>query len=337
MHLRKCLILFFLVSILSTMHPESGFSTENEDLKQKIASVNGTVISLKDFKWAYDSEEQRMICGGQRLEEADVRNLKKQVFDNLIHREILYQQSRKKNIEISQARVDEEYKRIQDTMMSDIDYETIKKELGMNEQDIKTEFKRVFAINDLLERELKKDNSVTETEIKSFYDQNPDKFIVPGPARISHILIKVEKDASETRKTEARKKIEVIRDKLKKGEDFAMLADNYSEDRSSRGGDIGYIKIGQTVKNFEKAAFALEQGEISDIVETEYGYHLIKVLEKRPETVFLYENVKDDIENYLKQEKAQKLEKAYVQELLKTSKIEIYEDPATLNWKKQKP
>ncbi len=331
MHIRKYVILFFLVSILQTVFAETGLT---EDLNRKIASINGVVISLKDFKWAYDSEEQRRVSSGERMEDDDIRKLKQQIFDNLINREILYQQSRKKNIEISQLRVDEEYKRIQAAMVSDIDYETIKKELDLNEQDIKTEFRRVFAINDLLEQEVKKDKPVTETEIKRFYDKNPDKFIIPGPARINHILIKVDKNAPEARKAEARQKIETILDKLKKGEDFATLADNFSEDRSSSGGDIGYIKIGQTVKNFEKAAFALETGEISGIVETEYGYHLIKVLEKSPETVFLYENVKDNIENYLKQEKSQNLENAYVQELKKTTEIKIFEDPTTLTWKK---
>ena len=118
-------------------------------------------------------------------------------------------------------------------------------------------------------------------------------------------MIKVEADADSPQKAEARKKIESIQTRLRNGEDFATLAKEHSEGPSSvKGGDLGYFKRGQMVKSFEEAAFALEPGEVSEIVETPFGYHLIKVFEKKPEGVTAYKEAEENIHQFLKQERS---------------------------------
>jgi peptidyl-prolyl cis-trans isomerase C len=326
-------IMFIFIFGFITGIAGAGSGAENHGLNKKIASVNGIMISSKAFKWAYDSEEQRLVTSGDYLDDDAVRNLKQTVFDKLINREILYQESQKKNIEINQSRIDDEFERIRSSMMSDIDMETIKKELDMNEKDIKAEFRRVFAIDDLMKKELDKKGPVTENEMKNFYDTHMDIFTIPVPVRVSHILIRVAEDFNDDQKKEARKKIEMIQEKLSKGEDFAALARTYSEGPSNvQGGDISYVKKGQTVKEFENAAYALKTGEISEIVETPFGYHLIKATDKKPDRFFDYEDSKSHIENFIKQERAHELELAYILKLKKDAKIEILEDPKTLSW-----
>ena len=108
-------------------------------------------------------------------------------------------------------------------------------------------------------------------------------------------------ELTEQLKTEANDKIKAIQEKLKSGQDFAALAKSYSEDTASKenGGDIGLISAGQTVIEFEEAAFALKVGEVSDIVETAYGYHLIKVTDRKDEYIKDFSEVTDTIKSYL--------------------------------------
>jgi peptidyl-prolyl cis-trans isomerase C len=155
--------------------------------------------------------------------------------------------------------------------------------------------------------------------------RRPGLFKQPEQVRASHILIKVEPQADESQKAAARKKIQKIQQRLQKGEDFAALAEEFSQCPSSaKGGDLGYFRRGQMVKPFEEAAFALKPGEVSDVVETKFGYHLIKVIEKKSETTIAFEDIKDRLEQYLKQEKVQKEVSLYAQKLKEKAKVERF-------------
>ena len=127
------------------------------------------------------------------------------------------------------------------------------------------------------------------------------------------------------KKTEARKKIEAVQQKLKDGGDFADLAKEYSEGPSStKGGDLGYFGRGQMVKPFENAALALKPNEVSDIVETRFGYHIIKVFDIKPEQTLAYADVKSKIIERMKQEKIEKEAGQYLDKLKKEAKIEKF-------------
>jgi len=120
-------------------------------------------------------------------------------------------------------------------------------------------------------------------------------------------------------------KIEKIQQKLRQGEDFAALAKEFSQCPSgSKGGDLGYFAQGQMAKPFEDAAFALMPGEISDVVETTFGYHLIKVNDKTPETVLAFDDIKDGLKRYLTQQKVQQEVVLYVQKLKEQATVERY-------------
>jgi peptidyl-prolyl cis-trans isomerase C len=141
----------------------------------------------------------------------------------------------------------------------------------------------------------------------------------------SHILIKVDPQADESQRAEARKKIEEIKKKLGKGGDFAALAKEFSQCPSgSKGGDLGYFRRGQMVKAFEEAAFALKRGEVSDLIETKFGYHLIKAIDKKPETTIAFEEIKSKLGRYLKQNKVQEEVRQYVEKLKEKVKVERF-------------
>jgi peptidyl-prolyl cis-trans isomerase C len=328
--LKLPLIVIFFIGLLN------GFIVAFDDninsLNTIIASVNGVAIKKKDFKWAFSSEEQWLVSKGSILNEEETAQLKKASFDNIINRELLYQESVRQHIEISDLKVEEEYGKLKASMPSDVDLINIKKELDLSEQEIKSEFKKSFAIEELIARSLEGRRAITEKEMKDFYESHPDKFTVQGPVRASHILIKVDQKTDAAKKSEARKKAESLLARIKKGEDFAELAKKYSDCSSStKGGDLGYVRIGQTTGPFEKAVFALNPGETSGIVETIFGYHIIKAFDRKPAKKFAYDDIKVSLKEFLINEKSKSKELEYISRLKKNSKIEVFVDPLKIN------
>jgi peptidyl-prolyl cis-trans isomerase C len=140
-----------------------------------------------------------------------------------------------------------------------------------------------------------------------------------------HILIAVDKNASLEEKSAALKKIKNIQAELKGGADFGELAQKYSDDPGSknRGGDLGYFSKGDMVPEFEKVAFALNVGQVSDPVLTDFGYHLIKVEAKRAGKKLSYDDVKNDLREFLYQKAAQKRYESWMKELRAKASIKI--------------
>lgn len=150
--------------------------------------------------------------------------------------------------------------------------------------------------------EFKKEVKVTEEELRDYYQEHSEEFKVEEKRKVSHILIRIPQDAGEKAKNEARAKLQQIKQKLDEGASFAELAREYSDDKVSakEGGDLGYFTYDTMTPEFSKAAFSLKKvGDISDIVETPYGLHLIKLTGIKPAHQKSFEEVKEDIEKNL--------------------------------------
>ena len=195
--------------------------------------------------------------------------------------------------------------------------------MGLTEEDVRVQIQRGLAIRDLIDQKVANKVVITDEETKAYYTGNPQLFNQPEQVKASHILVKVEPAADDAKKAEAGKKIEEIQQKLKAGSDFAELAKEYSEGPSSaRGGDLGSFQRGQMVKPFEDAAFSMQVNEVSGRVETRFGYHLIKVYDKKPAGTLAYADVKVKIAQRLKQEKVEKEATQYVENLKQDAKVE---------------
>ena len=233
--------------------------------------------------------------------------------------------SSEKETAVLQTKVDKLMRVIEKQKVVIADLEKLLSELKLSESALKLKIKKGIAIQKFIETQLTNKIKISDEESKSFYDGHPDLFKQPEQIKASHILIRVKPDADEMKKSEAREKIKTIQLKLKKGEDFAALAKEFSECPSkNNGGDLGYFQRGQMVKSFEDAALALKTEEVSDIVETKFGYHVIKTVDKKPEKTIAYKDVKDDLAQHLKQEKTKEEVNKYVQKLREKSKIEKF-------------
>ena len=157
---------------------------------------------------------------------------------------------------------------------------------------------------------------------EQFYKANPDKFQHGPEVRVSHILFVAPSDADSSA---AKQHAAAALARIKKGEDFGTLAKELSEDPGSKdkNGDLGFIPHQGAIKEFADAAFALKPGEVSDVVQTKYGYHIIKVTEARPEGVTPLAEVKAELATFLQDQELDKQQQAYVEGLKKQAKIEI--------------
>jgi peptidyl-prolyl cis-trans isomerase C len=295
---------------------------EKQSSKNKVAVVNGSVITRADFEREIHVAEQRFSRMGKSPSDSQLSAIKQEALERLIGRELLYQESQKKGIKVDEAELNEKF---QERFPNGAELKSLLSTMNLTEADLKSQFRLGMMIGKLIDQEFIQKVTVSDKETKQFYDNNPQFFKQPEQVRASHILIKVDSKADKTQKAEARKQLEEIQQKVKEGEDFAAFAKDSSQCPSSaKGGDLGYFGRGQMAKPFEEAAFALKPGEVSDIVETRFGYHLIKVMDKKPEAKIAYNDTEKRIEQRLKNEKIQKEVTLHVEKLKEKAKIERF-------------
>ncbi len=177
--------------------------------------------------------------------------------------------------------------------------------------------------------------TVTDQDLQAYYDQHREEYRVPEQVKVSHILIKTPlptPGAKEDEKAvaDARTKAEGVLKELKAGGDFAKLAEKYSDDPGSAksGGDLGWIGRGRTVPEFEKAAFSLGKGQTSDLVKSSYGFHIIHVEDKQEAHLKTLAEVKSEIEEKVKQQKAARATEAAANTLLSQARTDGFDKAA---------
>jgi len=177
--------------------------------------------------------------------------------------------------------------------------------------------------------------TVTDQDLQSYYDQHRDEYRVPEQVKVTHILIKIPLPApgakvDEKAVADARAKAEDVLKQVKAGGDFAKLAEKYSDDPGSAksGGELGWIGRGRTVPEFEKAAFSLGKGETSDLVQSSYGFHIIRVEDKQTAHLKTLAEVKSEIEEKVKQEKAARATEASANAFLSQARTDGFDKAA---------
>jgi peptidyl-prolyl cis-trans isomerase C len=182
-----------------------------------------------------------------------------------------------------------------------------------------------------LQKEVLSKVTVSDKEAKAYYDKNTDLFKTPEQVKARHILVQVAKEATEEDKKKLKEKAEDLLKKVQAGGDFAKLAEENSDDpgTKTKGGDLGFFSKGAMVPAFEQAAFALKPGEVSGVVESDFGYHIIKVDEKKAEVVEPYDTIKDKVKQQALREKQEARVTEFVEKALKDAKVMINPEALT--------
>mgnify|MGYP001561057589 CR=1 FL=1 len=334
--------LFLLTSIFlapSSLWADDPVKKADSAQQQEKAKTEDTVVAKVNDAAIKESELTKNInqvlaqnpqMGAMVSSEDKMKDFRIKVLQDLITTELLFQEGKKQKIKDLDQQVDETYKKLRANLPKEEDFQAALKEHNMTEKDLRKDIEKGVRIQKVVDgqvEKIKKNVSVSEQDIKSFYNDaaNKDKFMQKESVKASHILVRVGKDATKEDDTKAQKKIKDLLKRAKKGEDFAKLAKENSEDPSAaqNSGELGYFSTEDMVPEFAKVAFALKPGEISDVVKTSFGYHVIKCEDKKPEQMTPYDEVKDKIAKFLENSAVQSKLLEYVDTLKKSAKIEV--------------
>ncbi len=292
------------------------------ELKKTVARVNGTEITLCELKRA----EKILMANqpGVEIPPTLKKEFEKQALNQLISSELLFQAGQKLDVKDLDKQTADRLEKIKSGFPDANVYAKELQNIGMDENMLRDYTRRDLVIANFVNTNFASQVAVSEKEIKTFYDQNSDKFSQPEQVRASHILIGVDSKAGAEEKNKAREKAEKLHKELESGADFVALAkENSTCPSSKQGGDLGYFTKGKMVPQFEQAVFALEPGGLSGVVETQFGFHIIKVTDrKKAETVPLATAHKK-IEDYLKAQKINAAIGDFVGEARRSAKIEV--------------
>lgn len=311
--------------MISTFLVLAGFSfaAEKKPGPGDAALVNGKPITVLELHKSVDGVLRQLASSGRTPDAAQMGPIRKNVLEDLINVELLAQEGRKKGIKVENAAVAGRIQALKSSFPDEKKYNEALSKDQVTESDLKARIEKRLLVEELLNKEVLQKISVSPEESKAFYDSHPESFKQPERVHVAHILIKAEPKAPESDKKKARKSIEDIQKRLKKGEDFAALAKQYSDCPSKeKGGDLGFVERGRTVKPFENVAFSLKPGETSGIVETEFGFHIVRVIEKKSESVVPYQEAEQPLQKHLKDTKAQAEVGRYIEGLKTNSKVE---------------
>ncbi|HLO25693.1 MAG TPA: peptidylprolyl isomerase [Geobacteraceae bacterium] len=292
------------------------------ELKTTVARVNGKEIARAELNQA-----KKIILAnkpGLQIPPLLQKEFEMQALNQLISSELLFQASHKLDIKDLDKQAEDKLAEIKKRFPDPKDYARELQKIGVDEKGLLESTRRDLAIAYFVNTKIAPDIKVSEKEIKKFYDQNPDKFRQDEQVRARHILIGVDNKAGIEAKKAAREKAEKLHKELEKGADFATLAKDNSTCPSNRqGGDLGYFGKGKMVPQFEQAAFALEPGGLSNVVETPYGYHIIKLVDRKRAEEIPLTTARNKIENYLRVQKTNVAIETFVGEARKNAKIDV--------------
>lgn len=291
-----------------------------------VAKVNGVGITKVEFDRNWPAYmQQRGLPAGHADKTGKVEEFKKELLGLMVDQELLYQAAVKGGFAASDQQVEEEFAKGSQGFKSPEEFEAALARNGMDKTSYSSFLKRRISVDKMLQEQIAKDVKVTDAEMDAFYTGNIEKFATPEQARARHILVKMESGATAEQKAAAKKKIEEVLVKAREGVDFAELAKVYSEGPSApQGGDLGLFTRGRMVPTFEEAAFSMKAGEISGVVETQFGYHIIKVEERKAAGTAGKEEVADRIRQFLSQQKLSEAVMARLETLRGDAKIETY-------------
>ena len=290
------------------------------------ASVNGIIISNQEVnRQLFVLEQHFLSTQGKAIRPDMVPGLRSKVVDELIDKELLFQESRKRGLEIEDQAVDEKMDVLKKQFPNEETFRDEMSQMDITEEALRLQIKKDMTVQQLVEKDILAKVKVSDEDARSFYDSHPEFFKETEKVRASHILVQSQADTDPITKDQRRKGLEAVRNRVEAGEDFASLAKEFSHCPSAeKGGDLGYFERGQMVKPFEEAAFSMKLGEVSDIVVTPFGFHLIKLTDRRPARTIPYDESKERIKQHLQRLKFTEEKNTYLGELKKKSKVEKY-------------
>ena len=276
-----------------------------------VAKVNGTVFTQKNL----ETEVDRLIP--QLTFHRNVPPEKRKQYygkalDELINRELQYQDAKAKDIKIEKEKIDAQIEKFKKRFKSEKEYQAALEKEKATEEQVRARIEKELLAQAAYTRNVTEPAKMSEPALKEYYEKNAAKFKQPESAKLRIISTTDEKKAQD------------ILAKIKQGDDFGELAYGLSEDSYRvKSGDIGYIHKGRMLPEIDAVGFKLKVGEVSDIIKAENNWFIIKVEDKKPEHQMTFEETKAKLQKELEAERANELKKKWIDDLRAKAKIEI--------------
>jgi peptidyl-prolyl cis-trans isomerase C len=290
-------------------------------LPDVLARVNGEAVTKAEFDRLIKNLE---VSANQSIPAGRRDEVLRKALDQLVTYTVLTQETRARRVTITDADIDGQIKQMQSQFPSEQEFKKALAARGMTLERLRSDARIDLGINKMMEAETSTQPPPTDAQVREFYDKSPDKFKQEEAVRASHILFKVDEKADDSTRKNVLAEAQAVLKQARDGSDFAELARKHSADGSAaQGGDLNFFTKGQMVPAFDQVAFALKPGEMSDVVTTQFGYHIIKVTERRPPSTVPFDQVSARIREYLTGQRKQERAQAFIESLKQKAKIEV--------------
>jgi len=291
----------------------------------RIARVNDTDLLRQDLDREMKLVSLKLARQGRPVNDEQLKRYEGDIRETLVNRTLLLQQAQSMGIDVKENLVAKALDEFKAAFKDEAAYNKALEEMGFSEAMLKEQIKKGLTIKALVDQAVLKKVSVSDQQVRAYYDENPNLFRKPEQVKASHILVQVPQDADEAKQATALATIQGLKTRIDNGENFATLAQQYSDCPSkAKGGDLGFFNRKQMVPPFSEAAFGLEPGQTSDVVQTRFGYHLIRATEYQAEQTMAFNDVKDAISKRLRQEQEGEKIDAYLEKLKKHADIQRF-------------
>lgn len=283
-----------------------------------VAVVNGMALSEDEL----DKEVGKLMPKSYyhaTLNDKKLKTLKKKALVSLINMALLYQYALSKDLDVNEEELQAVMDKLIRTFGSEAKFRTAIKHLGFTDESFIKAVKKDEVLKKLYKAELK--ISYSENELKAYYEKNKFKFKEPEKIRVRLIYVRNNPE-DPNGKSKSRKQIDEAFTKIKAGEDFGDVASKYSTDMSRiKGGDMGYLHRGRLDEAVEEKAFSMNSGEVSEIIEKDIGFFIVKVEDKKISNQLSFETVKKSLEKDLKKKVEEKRKAKLLKELKRVAVI----------------
>jgi len=290
-----------------------------------VAKVGGKSITMQDIQRQEAMLMQQLQGYADSAQVASMKaTIQKQAFDNAINRILLEGALAKAGAKADKKTLGERMDYFRKNFVSDEAYNADLAKRGMTADQFRREIEIGILAEELFNKRTASIKPVSEQDVRAFYENNEERFVQPERVKASHILLTVNKDDSDAIRAQKKAEAQRILGELKKGADFAEMARKFSDCPSKQqGGDLGYFERGRMVPEFEKVAYGLKTGQMSGIVETQFGYHIIKTTEHTAASTAPFDEAKQNIMQYLTEQKKQQALMTYFDSLRGASNVQI--------------
>lgn len=297
------------------------------------AGASAVVIDVDGSKLTrgqVETEVKRIMAVMKKVpagrQEQAKENARRQVLSDFTAKTLLTNEMKRLNISASDAELKEAEEQVKNDLPKGMTIEDLMKKNKITKEEMQEDLRFRIKIGKLVMTQMSGKSKPTDKEINEFYQKNKDKFKMPEAVHVRHILIAKAPGDDDKIKVEKKAKAEDLRKQLLGGANFAEIAKKNSDCPSKEtGGDLGVFSRGEMVKEFENAAFSQEVNAIGPVVETEYGFHIIQVLERHPaKALALDDRMKGNISTFLAQQKQQETFEAILRKLKDKAKITLY-------------